>query len=85
MRAAARFRAALAESLQKSAGLEDAVLLGPAPAPVVKVNYTYRYRATLSCKNTKEIRALLRFLLGAFAKDKQNKGVSAFVDVNAYD
>mgnify|MGYP004731740259 CR=1 FL=1 len=33
----------------------------------------------------KEIRALLRFLLGAFAKDKQNKGVSAFVDVNAYD
>ena len=84
--AAKRFRDALAMNLRQSpyAGMEFD-LLGPAPAAIAKVNYTYRYRATLSCKNTKEIRALLRFLLGAFAKDKQNKGVSAFVDVNAYD
>ena len=84
--AAKRFRDALAMNLRQSpyAGMEFD-LLGPAPAAIAKVNYTYRYRATLSCKNTKEVRALLRFLLGAFAKDKQNKGVSAFVDVNAYD
>ena len=84
--AAKRFRDALAMNMRQSpyAGMEFD-LLGPAPAAIAKVNYTYRYRATLSCKNTKEIRALLRFLLGAFAKDKQNKGVSAFVDVNAYD
>ena len=84
--AAKRFRDALAMNLRQSpyAGMEFD-LLGPAPAVIAKVNYTYRYRATLSCKNTKEVRALLRFLLGAFAKDKQNKGVSAFVDVNAYD
>lgn len=84
--AAKRFRDALAMNLRQSpyAGMEFD-LLGPAPAAIAKVNYTYRYRATLSCKNTKGVRALLRFLLGAFAKDKQNKGVSAFVDVNAYD
>ena len=84
--AAKRFRDALAMNLRQRhyAGMEFD-LLGPAPAAIAKVNYTYRYRATLSCKNTKEVRALLRFLLGAFAKDKQNKGVSAFVDVNAYD
>ena len=85
MRAAARFRAALAESLQKSAGLEDAVLLGPAPAPVVKVNYTYRYRLTLACRNTREVRQLLSYHLREFARDKQNRGVSAFADVNSYD
>ena len=85
MRAAARFRAALAESLQKSAGLEDAVLLGPAPAPVVKVNYTYRYRLTLACRNTREVRQLLSYHLREFARDQQNRGVSAFADVNSYD
>ena len=84
--AAKRFREALAMNLRQSlyAGMKRE-LLGPAPAAVAKVNYTYRYRLTLSCKNSKEIRALLSFLLCAFAKDKQNKGVSAFVDVNPYD
>ena len=85
MRAAARFRVALLESLKKSSGLAEAVLLGPAPAPVVKVNYTYRYRLTLSCRNTREVRQLLSYHLREFARDKQNRGVSAFADVNAYD
>ena len=84
--AAMRFREALAMNLKNSpyAGMEFE-LLGPAPAAVAKINYTYRYRLTLSCKNNKQIRALLSFLLSAFARDQQNKGVSAFVDVNAYD
>ena len=84
--AAKRFREALAMNLRQSpyAGMEFD-LLGPAPAAVAKVNYTYRYRLTLRCKNGKQIRALLSFLLCVFAKDKQNKGVNAFVDVNPYD
>lgn len=85
MRAAARFRAALQESLDKSEGLADAVLLGPAPAPIVKVNYTYRYRLTLSCKNSRQVRQLLSYHLREFARDKQNRGVSVFADVNTYD
>lgn len=85
MRAAARFRAALQCSLDKSEELTDALLLGPAPAPVVKVNYTYRYRLTLSCKNSRQVRQLLSYHLREFARDKQNRGVSVFADVNAYD
>ena len=66
------------------AGLERDVL-GPVPAAVLRVNYTYRYRLTLRCRNSRQLRALLAFLLSAFAKDKQNKGVNAFVDVNPDD
>ena len=84
--AAKRFRDALEMNLRQSpyAGLERDVL-GPAPAAVLRVNCTYRYRLTLRCKNSKQLRALLAFLLSAFAKDTQNRGVSAFVDVNPYD
>lgn len=60
-------------------------LLGPAPAAVAKVNNRYRYRLTLSCKGTKEIRALLSHLLCAANRDRENRGVSVFVDVNPYD
>ena len=60
-------------------------LLGPAPASIAKVNNRYRYRLTLACKSTKEIRALLSHLLCAASSDKENKGVSVFVDVNPYD
>lgn len=60
-------------------------LLGPAPATVAKVNNRYRYRLTLCCKNTKEIRALLSHLLCAAAGDRENRGVSVFADVNPYD
>lgn len=63
----------------------DTQLLGPAPAAVAKINNRYRYRLTLCCKNTKEIRALLARLLRAAAGDRENRGVSVFADVNPYD
>ena len=60
-------------------------LLGPAPASVAKVNNRYRYRLTLCCKNTRQVRALLSHLLYAAHSDRENKGVSVFADVNPYD
>lgn len=60
-------------------------LLGPAPATVAKVNNRYRYRLTLCCKNTKQVRGLLSHLLCAAHNDKENRGVSVFADVNPYD
>lgn len=60
-------------------------LLGPAPAAVVKVNNRYRYRLTLVCKNTKEVRTLIDRLLHAASQDKENRGVSVFADINPYD
>ena len=60
-------------------------LLGPAPAAVAKVNNRYRYRLTLLCQNTREVRQLIAGLLQAAADDREIRGVSVFADVNPYD
>jgi len=83
LRGAASFRAALKNRLREN-GLE-AQILGPAPAPVARVNYTYRYRLNLSCKNSRPLRAMLSQLLADFARDRQNRGVGAYADVNSYE
>lgn len=85
MQAALRFREGLRQSLAREPELASALLLGPGPAPVAKVNYTYRYRLTLLCKNSRPLRQLLAWHLRAFSGDKNNRGVSAFADVNPYD
>ena len=64
---------------------EQCTVLGPAPCPVPKINYNFRYRLTLRCRMTKSLRQLLGYLLREFAKDPQNRGISAFADVNGYD
>ena len=84
--AAARFRNMLRVQLQNAGFLsEPAAVLGPAPCAVAKINYTYRYRLTLAAKNSKSLRQLLAASLRAFAKEKQNRGVNAYADVNSYD
>ena len=64
---------------------EKCTVLGPAPCPVPKINYNYRYRLTLRCKMTKPLRLLLAHLLRQFSQDRENRGVTAFVDVNGFD
>ena len=63
---------------------EEVFLLGPAPAPVTRVNNTYRYRLTLCAKANRTLRSLVAYYLRQFAKDKRNKGVYAVADINAY-
>lgn len=60
-------------------------ILGPIPAPVVKINNIYHYRLTVCCRNSKELRELLAHLLREFSKDKTHRGVSAYADVNPYE
>lgn len=60
-------------------------VLGPAPAPVVKVNNRFRYRCTLVGKNDKATREMLAWLQKTFAKDSANRGLNIFVDHNAAD
>ena len=60
-------------------------ILGPAPAPVVKVNNRFRYRCTLVGKNDKATREMLAWLQKDFAKDSANRGMNLFVDHNAAD
>ena len=86
LRGAVKFRDSLHSCMkQPDYAQPDGVLLGPAPCPVPKINYNFRHRITLRCHPDRRLRQLLAHLLRQFAQDKQNKGVSAFVDVNGYD
>ena len=86
LRGGAKFRDSLTECMKAPQYKEEyCTALGPAPCPVPKINYNYRYRLTLRCRMTKQLRQLLAHLLRQFAQDGQNRGVSAFVDVNGVD
>ena len=86
IRGAAVFRDSLNACLRQPPYTgERCTVLGPAPCVVPKVNYHFRYQLTLRCRMTKQLRLLLISLLQQFSKDKANRGVSAFIDVNGYD
>ena len=86
LRGAAVFRDSLNACLRQAAySAEKCTVLGPAPCVVPKVNYNFRYQLTLRCRMTKPLRQLLAYLLRQFSRDKANRGVSAFIDVNGYD
>ena len=86
LRGAAKFRDSLNVCLKQSAySGEICRVLGPAPCVVPKINYNFRYRLTLRCHMTKNLRLLLAHLLRQFMQDKENRGVSAFVDVNGME
>lgn len=86
LRACMRMRQAL-EAWLRRPPLDQLELriLGPAPAGIAKVNDRYRYRLTLSCTNSKQVRALVAELIRCAQTDKENKGVSVFADVNPLD
>ena len=86
LRGAAKFRDSLQYLLTQPdyAGAECTVL-GPAPCPVPKINYNYRYRLTLRCQMNSKLRNLLAHLLRQFSQDRENRGVSAFIDINGYE
>ena len=86
LRGAVKFRDSLRQLLQlPDYTAETCGILGPAPCPVAKINYHYRYRLTLRCRMTARLRQLLAHLLRQFAKDKENREISAFIDVNGLD
>ena len=86
LRGAAKFRDSLMAFRNESAyAAEHWICLGPAPCPVPKVNYQFRYRLTVNCRMTRPLRQLLAYLLQEFGKDKLNRGVSAFIDVNGFE
>ncbi len=86
LRGAAKFRDSLTACLGQAPYQEEScTVLGPAPCVVPKINYHFRYQLTLRCRMTMGLRRLLAHLLREFSKDKMNRGVSAFVDVNGFD
>ena len=82
---AVKFKDSLNALLQRGYQTQQCTVLGPAPCPVPKINYNFRHRLTLRCRMTKELRLLLAHLLRQFHADRENRGVTAFIDVNGYD
>ena len=86
LRGAAKFRDSLVACLKlPEYESEICTVLGPAPCAVPKINYNFRYRLTLRCRMSRNLRALIAHLLRQFSQDKLNRKVSAFVDVNGLD
>ena len=86
LRAAAAVRETLRQlCLRPELAAGEPEVLGPAPAPVVKVNNRFRYRCTLVGRNDKPTREMLAWLQKTFAKDSANRGLNIFVDHNAAD
>ena len=86
LRCAVKFRDSLLECLARPEyGEENVRCLGPAPCPVPKINYHFRYRLTVNCRLNRKLRLLLAFLLRQFGADKGSRGVTAFVDVNGFE
>ena len=58
-------------------------ILGPSPASVAKVSNKYRYKIIVKCKNDKRFRKLLSESIIEYNSVKENKSVTAYVDMNA--
>ena len=58
-------------------------LLGPAPAPILKVNNRYRYRLFWVGRNDHATREVIAYYVRAFHQKKENRGMNLFVDCNA--
>ena len=63
-------------------GLE---VIGPAPAPVVRINGSYRYRLLLLGENNAQVRGLLSSFMRAFAQRPENRRLHIRVDCDLMD
>ncbi len=80
---AADFRSLLITHLNSRYYAEQQVrILGPAPHRIPRVNFVYRHRLTLLCKNTRALRQLLSHLMVEFRKDKTHRDIGVYADVN---
>ena len=60
-------------------------ILGPAPAPVVKVNGSYRYRTMVLGRNDRQLRQLLSAFMREFAQRGENRRLHIYTDCNLLD
>ena len=86
LRAAARLRDGMRMGLAYPSSANMGVeVLGPAPAPVLKMNNRFRYRVLWVGKNDHQTRELLGYYLKAFYNQKENRSLNLFIDCNALD
>lgn len=86
LRAAAQLREAMRTGLRyPTAANMNVEILGPAPAPVVKVNRRFRYRIFWVGRNDHATREMLAYYIKSFHQQKENRGMNLFVDCNTED
>ncbi len=68
------------ERLEDLIGPEQAVILGPTPLPVVRVNNRYRYRIHVNCRAGSAIRSRISSAVIECCGDKRFRGVSVFAE-----
>ena len=84
LRAAVQLREGMRQALSyPSLANLQTELLGPAPAPVLKVNNRYRYRLFWVGRNDHATREIIAYYVRAFHQKKENRGMNLFVDCNA--
>lgn len=83
IKAAKRFLDSLVSYAKESYSDLPMRILGPSPALVTKVSNKYRYKIIIKCRNDKRFRRLLSDTVKEFNSDKENKRVTAYVDMNA--
>ena len=72
--------------LESTAGKTGAALiLGPSPLPVVRVNNRYRYRVTICGKSSMSLRSLIAQIVMECSRDKRFGDVSVFADNDPLD
>ncbi len=86
IRASAQLRDGLRQALRYPSAANMAVeLLGPAPAPVVRVNDRFRYRLFWVGRNDHTTREILGYYLKAFQEQRENRALSLTIDCNTME
>ncbi len=87
LHAGVTLREAMRAALGKNGAYQgkEIQVIGPAPAPVAKVNNRYRYHLYLAAHNDKTVRSFIEYYLKAFSSSGENRGVHIFVNCNATD
>ncbi len=58
------------------------IILGPSAAAIPRVNGKYRYRIIIKTKNTSDFRKIISTALCEAGRDRRNKNVSVYADIN---
>lgn len=83
--AAYRFIRRVQESVENDYADVKLIAIGPAAFYIRKLGDKFRFRVIIKCKNGLRLRAMLRELLIEAMKDKDNKDVSIFADIDPAD
>lgn len=85
LRSIIRLRGMLERTFARERRAGALEILGPAPATVAKIKSLYRFNLIIKCAYDRAVRSGIAGVLKDFASDRQNRGVSAYADLDPVD